>query len=316
MDRYAFYTYSFEPGIPQGDLYQEDQSSFFVLSDKKCRERFEILFGRRGVVFPIKKKDYPCIVYAHGDGIVLLRLERPKNVPIYEKKQNGGDVADIARKPTPSTPYNYIIIDFREGRNMIAVSISSDAWRDPNTVANILRESINYHFDEMCQDIHIVLQPQLIHRDYVEYSRYLIKEKQRRVTKMTFYFTGGTINPEMEAIIKNDQYLSGLNNRRFKAKHVEVSYLDPDSASIVRKNSRTLEHFVTLVMSEPDKDNFRLHMTYDDGTTLNCGRESRFEYEMKDDVFMSIFGNVSMFPEQNIGAWLDQAKVKIEEECK
>lgn len=316
MEKYAFYTYSFEPGIPQGDLYQEDQSSFADLSDEKRRDKFELLFGKRGVEFRIKKKGYPCTVYAHGDGIVLLRLERPKNVPIYEKKQNGGIVADIDRKPMPSNPYNYIIIDFREGRNMIAVSISSDAWRDTNVVANMLRESINNCFDAMNQDIHVVLQPQLIHRDYVEYSRYLIKEKERRVTKMTFYFTGGTINPEMEAIIKNDQYLRGLNNRRFKAKHVEVSYLDPDSASIIRKNSRTLEHFVTLVMSEPDKDNFRLHMTYDDGTTLNCGKESRFEYQMKEEVFMSIFGNVSLFPEQNIGAWLDQAREIIEEECK
>ena len=288
------------------------------MSEDKRRKLFEFLFGKRGVLFPIKKKDYPCTVMSHDGGIVMLRLERPRNVTVYDKQEGpSGVVANITKKPMPSNPFNYVIIDFREGRNMIAISIEGDAWRDTDTVANLLRESVNHLFDEMCRDIHIALAPQTLNHDYVEYSRYLIKKRKRRVTKMTFYLTGGTINPEMEAIIKKDRYLSTLMNRRhFKERHLEVSYFDPDSQSIVRKNSKTLEHFVMLVLSEPGPDTFRLRMTYDDGTTLNCGREVKFEYAMDENVFASIFGNVSMFPEMNIGAWLDKARNIIEEECK
>ncbi len=318
MQSYSFYTYSFKPGIPQGGLFQGESSSFEDMSEDKRRKLFEFLFGGRGLQFTIKKKDYPCTVMAHDGGIVMLRLERPRNVTVYDKqKQANGAVANITKRPMPSNPFNYVIIDLREGRNMIAISIEGDAWRDTDTVANLLRESVNHHFDEMCKDIHIALTPQTFNHDYVEYSRYLIKKKKRRVTKMTFYLTGGTINPEVEAIIKKDRYLSGLmNRRRFKEKHLEVSYFDPDSPSIVRKNSNTLEHFVMLVLSEPRSDTFRLRMTYDDGTTLNCGHEVKFEYEMDENAFLSIFGNASMFPEMNIGAWLDKAKSIIEEECK
>lgn len=323
MERYSFYEYTFEPGISQDDLFQDKQLPFKDLSTDKCQRKFEFLFGGSGVEFKIQKANqqgadkYPCTILAHNEGIVLLRIERPRNVSVYVKQQQTkGVIAQIDKRHLPSNPYNYVIIDCRGGHNMIAISIENDAWRDTDSVANMLRESINYYFDSLKQDIHIVLKPQHINRDFVEYSRFLIKKKKRRVTKMTFYFTGGTINPEIEAIIKRDQYLSGLNNRCFKAKHCEVSYFDPDSASIVRHKSRTLEHFVMLVMSEPNSDKFRLRMTYDDGTTLNCGKKVKFEYDMKDDVFFSIFGNTSMFPEYNIGAWLDQAREIIEEECK
>ena len=312
--KYSFYTYDFEPGSSQGDLYDGNQP-FGEQSEKHRRSLFEFLFGKSGALFNIRNGDYPCTVMAHNDGIVMLRVERPRNVPLYikEELQQTGVIPRIDKEKRPSNPYNYVIVDFREGRNLVAISIDGDAWRDTNTVANMLRESVNAQFDALNRDMHIVLQPLMFNRDFVEYSRYLIKKKQRRVTKMTFYFTGGKINPEMEAIIKKDGYLSGLKNRSFKSRHTEISYIDPDSRAIARKNSSTLEHFVMLVMSEPDSDAFRLRITYDDGTTLNCGKQNKFEYEMPEDVFDSIFGFGSMFPEQNIGAWLDRAKEAVEE---
>lgn len=314
MQKYSFYTYEFEPGSPQNDLYDENRP-FVEQSEKYRRDLFEFLFGNSSALFKIKNDDYPCMVMTHNDGIVMLRVERPRNIPLYikEKLQQKGVIPRIDKQTRESNPFNYIIIDFREGRNLIAISIDGDAWRDTNTVANMFRESVNKKFDALNQDMHIVLQPLMFNRDFVEYSRYLIKKKQRRVTKMTFYFTGGKINPEMEAIIKKDNYLKGLKNRCFKSQHTEISYIDPDSLAIARKNSNTLEHFVMLVMSEPDSDAFRLRMSYDDGTTLNCGKQNKFEYEMPVEVFESILGYDFLFPEQKIGAWLDRAREAVEE---
>ncbi len=321
MTRYAFYTYDFGPGTAQLNAFDGKRVPFSQLSVGNCQQRLDFQFGKNGEEFRIQRsrKDdadpYPCTVMAHIAGITLLRIEKPKNVKIFKKQEaSKGNIASITKKWETSSPFNYVIIDCREGHNLIAISIDSDAWSNTDTVGNMLQESINHQFELMALDISIGLTPQYLCRDFVEYSRFLIKKKKRRVTKMTFFFSGGTIDPQIEAIIRKDRYLSGLNNRNFNSKHTEVSYIDPDSASIIRKNSQTLEHFVTLVMSNPNSDAFRLRMTYDDGTTLNCGKRVRIEYEMSDQTFMSLLGYGSLFKEEQIGNWLDDVVRLIEEE--
>lgn len=319
MKKFVFYTYDFKPGSGQKDCFQGNEQP--ELTEEQKQEWFERLFGAERTTFIVKQNnrggadEFPCYVMSHRKGIVLLRLEHKKIVNLYVKQPAvGNNLPRIDREPRSSHPYIYVIIDLRPERKLIAISIDTDAWSNTDTVGNLLRESINRQLEELSLGFNIELKAVKLHRDFVEYSRYLIKTKRRRVTKMTFYFSGGTINPELEEIIKKDQYLSGLNNRRFKAPHCEISYIDPDSASIVRKNSRTLEHFVTLVMSDPQSEAFRLRMTYDDGTTLFCGKDTRFEYDMNDDTFMSMMGEGTFFPEYDIFAWLDEVVTKIEEE--
>lgn len=321
MEKYAFYTYTFVKGSTQQDLFQPGQPAFENMTLDGCRSLTDNLMGRNGDEFVIqrhKKYDgetYPCTVMAHTDGITLLRIERPKKVPIYEKSQvSDGGIANIVKRPMPSNPYNYVIIDCRAGHNLIAISMDSDAWNNTDTVGNMLQTSINRQLDLLSRGFNIRLTPQYLQRNFVEYSRFLIKKKKRRVSKMTFFFTGGSINPEIEAIIKSDSYLRALESKRFKAKHCEVSYIDPDSASLIRKNSSVLEHFVALVMSQPKGDAYRLSMTYDDGTTLNCGKSARFIYQMSDSTFLTFWNYGTLFDSTGVGGWLDHVVALMEEE--
>lgn len=320
MDKYAMFTYRFTRPSQKDLIFEGDASGEEDLSDETRRKRLDALFGEENTEFRVYKTNksdadnYPCTVLFHTDRIVLLRLVNPKYVPYYKvKPTTDGRISDIDKTKILSSPYIYIVIDCREGREAIAMSINNDAWRDLERVAAFVQESINNKLDLLKLGFNVVLIPQKIHRDFIDYSRELIKKRKLSVTKMTFYFTGGTINPELEAIIKGDGYLSTLLNK-YVSKHCEVSYSNPETRDLLDGRSRTLEHIVTLVCSDPLSEAFRLRISYDDGTTLVCGKALRMVYEMDEMTFESMRGFRSLFPEQEIGAWLDCVMDNIKEE--
>lgn len=320
MDKYAMFTYDFLPNPQTSMVFEGDEPVPDRLTDDYCREHFNMLFGDEGTTFNVRKKNssdadnYPCTVLGHYGRIVLLRLINPKYVPLYKQLSSSTNgVPDIKKTKEATFPFINIVIDCREDRNAIAMSINNDAWRDIDKVAAFFQESINSMLEMLSQGFKVRLIPQKIHRDFIEYSRELIKKRNLLVTKMTFFFSGGTINPELEAIIKQDGYLRTLLEK-YTARHCEVSYSNPEVRNLLDGRSRTLEHIVELVCSDPLSEAFRLRITYDDGTTLICGKASRLSYDMDYMAFESMRGFGSLFPEQEMGGWFDSVKKKMEEE--
>lgn len=320
MDKYAMYTYEITSPAQKDLPFEEDARVEENSKEEHKRQCLDKLFGENNTDFRMRKlgksdADYfPCTVLGHYERIVLLRLVNTKYVPYYKERQtaNGG-AAEIDKTKILSSPYIYIVIDCREGRNAIAISINNDAWRDVDKVGALLQENINAKLNALSWSFNVELTPQKIHRDFIDYSRELIKKRKLSVTKMTFFFSSGTINPELEAIIKKDGYIKNVLEK-YTSKHCEVSYTAPEARDLLDGRSRTLEHIVMLVCSDPLSEAFRLRISYDDGTTLVCGKALRMVYEMDDMTFESMRGFGTLFPEQEMGAWLDCVMQNIEEE--
>ncbi len=322
MDKYAIYTYYFADAPVEGDWTKGGEVNRPESSDYHRRAMFDHLFGRQNTTFPMKKynkndaDDYPCTVLAHPERFVLLRIERPKTEKIFEKRESQrGEAARIDERYLPSFPYIYVIIDFREGcSRKMAISVDSSAWRSTDKVAELVRENVNRALESLSVGFVIKVKPELMQFDFVSHSRNLIKKKRLGVDQMTIYFTRGMINPKVEEIIKEDPFIKRLMRSMYNAQHGKLILYEPDSREILASKARTFEHLVTLVASDPISEPFRLKMSYSDGSTYSCGKDIRMEFRMDAMAFGAMFGEGSLFPEHEIGAWFDGVEKQIEEQ--
>lgn len=322
MDKYAIYTYSFTDAPVQGDWTNGNEVTRPDSSDEHRRAMLDQLFGRQNTLFAMKKQnkhdadDYPCTVLAHPERFVLLRIERPKTEKIFEKHESQrGEAARIDERFLPSFPYIYVIIDCREGCGCkIAISIDSSAWRSTDKVADLVQENVNRQLESLSRGFGIKVEPELMQLDFVSHSRRLIKKQRLGVNRMTIYFTRGMINPKVEDIVSSDPFIKRLFRSMYNAQHGQLTLYDPDTHEILAQKARTLEHLVKLVGSDPVSEPFRLKMSYSDGSTYSCGKDIRMEFRMDEMAFMAMFGEGSLFPEHEIGAWFDGVTKQIEEQ--
>lgn len=322
MDKYAIYTYCFKDAPVEGDLTLGNIVTRPDSSNNHRRAMLDQLFGRQNTTFIIKKynksdaDDFPCTVLAHFNRFVLLRIERPKTEKIFEKHESQqGEAARINERLLPSFPYIYVIIDCREGcGNKVAISIDSSVWRSTDKVAELVQANVNRLLDSLSRGFRIILEPELMQLDFVSHSRNLVKKKRLSVDKMTIYFTRGMINPKVEEIIKEDPFIKRWMRSMYSAPHGQLTLFEPNSQEIFANKARTLEHIVALVASDPVSEPFRLKMTYSDGSTYSCGKDIRMEFRMDETAFMSLFGQGSLFPEHEMGAWFDSVTKQIEEQ--
>jgi hypothetical protein len=321
MDKYAIFSCSFfEVPIEKDWTKTEDIQPNF--SDENCRMRLDKLFGDKKSIFDVRQLNkhdadkLPCTVLAHPDCFVLLRLEHPKEEKIFDKRESkNGDIDLIEERHIPSFPYIYIIIDCRQKVGCkIAFSIDSNAWRSLDKVAAVFQESVNRQLRGLSWGFGIKISPITMQIDFVSHSRRLIKKENLRVDKMTIYFSNGTINPEIEEIVKNDSFIKGLMQRMYNAPHGELTLYGPEGSKIINAKSKVFQHLVTLVGSDPVAQPFRLSMSYSDGSVYKCGKDVRMEFWMSDNTFMSLLGMGTLFPQDEIGAWFDEVTRKIEKQ--
>lgn len=315
MDKYALYSFHFVDALREGQQPSEEEQRKVVLNN---------LFGEKAGSFGMRRTDghgkvstYPCTVMSRSKLFVLLRLEKPKQLKVYEKGEKvPGEITPIDEKPVMSNPYIYIIFDFRSGcKCRIAIRINSSPWRDSDKVGEIIEESINSRLELQSEaDFRIRIKPEILQVNFIEHSRKLIKKDKLRVTKFTLFLSRGSINPRMENIIKQDDFLKNLRDNMLKAKSAELKLDNPDSNAIADEKTQLLEHLVELISSEPDnpKDPFRLKMSYSDGSTYTCGKDVRMEFPMDEVQFVSLLGNKNVQKEYRIDTWFDDVNKKIE----
>lgn len=320
---FAIFTYELNPAPIQGDMFDENPVQVTDNSKEGLRKRFEFLFGNKNNVLNLQKYDkadsdtFPCTVMYHENNIILLRIEKPKNLNFWEKTESPtGEAATIEKKKLISSPFVFVVVDCRREHNQIAIEVESSVWRNLEPLKNLLAQNFNRLMQKNSFGVTIEITPETLAIDFVEHSRKLIKKKKIAITKMTLYFSRGLINPKVEEIIKNDKYLSNLERTMFEAQHAEMTYTNPNGAKIARKNNGLLEHIVTLVGSAPDS--FRMSISYENGTTYVCGKSTRMEFQMIDDLLYSMLGAGNyMFPGQEIGVWFDDValEIKKQKEC-
>lgn len=321
MDNYAIYSYRFVDVPVEGDVFRPDDSDPPADNDDRRRKRLDFLFGKKNTEFAMMKYNksdadtLPCTVLAHPDHFVLLRMENPKELKYFKKQESQhGEIARIDERRIPSNPYIYVIFDFREGcGDKVAISINSSAWRSCDKVAELIQDNVNRLLQNFSFGFAIVLQPEMMPIDFVSHSRYLVKKKKLSVTKVTFYFTRGKINSEIDEIINSDNFIKGLLQRMYNAQHGELILYGPEGQRIVHGNSKVLSHIVALAGSEPASEPFRFSMSYSDGSTYKCGKDIRMEFRMDEVAFFEMMGIGSLFPEHTIESWFNHVSNEIAE---
>lgn len=276
------------------------------------------LFGNRKTDVRIQRvkrnldaDKYPCTVLAHNDRVVWLRLENEKAVSIYVKsQQNPTDIDAIKKEFWTSNPYSFIFIDCREGRKLIAIKKDTDAWRNTDTIANLLEVSLNAMMEALNYAFRIRIKPETMPRDFMGYNRKLIKKDKRKVKKMVIKFKSGTIDPEVEAKIRRSPILNRLLKEMWLAPSGELILNNPEGNRIVDKRLVDVQRIIELILCLGSHSGFGLSLSYDDGLEVSCGEEVRISYFMETSTLQMLFDESlgsDLFGEYEINKWLNRA---------
>lgn len=315
MKHYSIYRYDFADAEPDPLFPVEDP----VTDEEKRRELMLACFGERGTAFALKnprnsEEVFPCVVMLNQDGIVMLHLERPKQVDIWKKDTNASGVfPKIDKKKEPSNPFCYMFLDCRKGHNMIAIEMNSSAWRKTDQVQVLLAFNLNILFNNQQYGFNVRIAPETYSFDYLEHQRKLIKVEKWRVKRMTIHFKRGTIEPEIEAKVKHHRFIKMLFDYMFNSSTTNIGLDNPNVSNLIRKGSKLGEYFAMLIGSEQD-DSFGVTLTYDNHRSYEWGDDIRIDFGMKDEVLNSVFGEGSLFPLPTVGKWFDGIKKEIESE--
>ncbi len=282
---YAIYSYKFVETNEEGDWTQGEQVT--VTDLEAAQDWFYRLFGKTQTLFHVQKgegestKKYTCEVYGNDHRIVALRLLNIKEQSYWKLVKNPNDpMGELIKDFYESTPCTYVIIDCRRGQNMIAVKVETDAWRNTDTVCELMEKSINHHLESYGRGFRIKLYTKLQNQDFLDYSSRRIKKDGRTIKKMTIRFRTGQLNPVIEALVKNSKYLKGLFERinKYEGASGELTLNKPMGAKLIDRRRHDIETMIALITSDPQ--GYGMDWTFDDNVTLRYGKDSIFETPM------------------------------------
>ena len=287
---YAIYTYKPVKHNDEGDVFRDGQTKEFDLD--KAQNLLNALFGKKGTLFRVQKEDgkeYTCDVYGNDSRIVALRLFNMKDEHYWEKVQSAQDpMGTVEKKYQLSTPCTYVIIDCRPGRNILAVKVETEAWRNTDTIRDLMEESINQHLKSLSSGFRVQLYTKMETRNAFEYSKRRIKKEGRTIKSMKIHFKTGKLNPVIESIVKTSTFLKGLFNVINKyALSGDIKLDKPIGEKVIDKRRRDIENIITLIISDPK--GYGLDITFDDDVTLHCGKDSRAELPMEPEGALELF---------------------------
>ena len=291
---YAIYSYQLVKTNDEGDWTQgvEVQATDMAAA----QDWFYKLFGKIRTLFPVQKgegdtaKKYTCEVYGNDHRIVALRLLNIKEQSYWKLVENPNDpMGKLVKELLESTPCTYVIIDCRKGHNIIAVKVETDAWRNTDTVCELLENSINQHLKSLGRGFRIKLYTKLENHDFLNYSSRRIKKEGRALKKMTIRFRTGQLNPEIEAMVKNSPYLKGLFDRinKYEGASGELTLNQPMGAKLLDRRRHDIENFIALIASDPK--GYSMDWTFDDNVMLRYGKDSIYELLMDPEGSLELF---------------------------
>lgn len=294
MDNYyAIYTYKFIEYEEESDLFLDGQSKEADMDS--AQDTFYGLFKPINNLFHVQKeegdtvKKYTCEVFGNDSRIVALRLFNMKEEHYWEIVANPHDpMGTVVRNSLTSTPCTFVIIDCRIGKNILAVKVETEAWRNPDSVRDLMEESINHYLESISCGFRVKLYTKMESRDFFQYSKQRIKKEGRTVKQMTIRFKTGKLNPEIEAVVANSDYLKRLFNIIDKyALSGEMTLNQPIGPKLIDKRRHDIENLIALIVSDPN--GYGLDMTFDDKVTLHCGKDVRAELPMEPEGALELF---------------------------
>ncbi len=213
MDKYAIYTYELSRGrITEGNII--DGPQVVTPGMEHAYENFERIFGDRNNKLALFYKNqkgeetsFPCYVRAHDLGVVLLRIDRLKNVYTYDKEW-AGPIPDIKKKPHESYPNCHIVIDNREGCHQIAIEIEPAAWRDNRKVRDILQAGLNEELKRF--GLVITINAKTMPEDYWQLTQRKRKIEHQTLKKLTIGFDTSKITSQAQQIINKTMRIKSL----------------------------------------------------------------------------------------------------------
>lgn len=318
MDIYALYTYDYCP-------VEAVQYDFFIPQDTKIdmstKDKnfwLDHLFGDRNTDVKIQRiskrkkvaDKFPCKVLAHGSGrVVWLRLENEKIRHMWLKHESSmphePDV--ISKENVAENPFSHIFLDFREGKNLIAIMKENDAWRNTDVAAKLLQDSLNMLMQGNGYGFGIKIKPVTVTKDFWDYNRKLILKDKLKVRKMTIYFSSGTIDPRVLEYINHTPILKRLLKEMWEAKRGKLELENPLGPSIVNQRKRDLKNIIEMLGSNLTSEAFGLSLAYENGEEIVCGKDVRLMFPMDADTFSMLFSK-NIFGEYDINKWLDRAE--------
>ena len=291
---YAIYSYRFVRHYDEADWTQGEQAT--VTDMDAAQDWFYRLFGPKQTLFHVQKgegengKKYTCEVYGNDHRIVALRLLNIKEQSYWKLVNNPNDpMGELIRDFYESTPCTYVIIDCRKGKNTIAVKVETEAWRNTDTVCELMEKSINRQLESYGRGFRIKLYTKMQNHDFLNYSSRRIKKDGRTLKKMTIRFRTGQLNPVIEALVKNSPYLKGLFDRinKYDGASGELTLNQPMGSKLIDRRRHDIEKFIALIASDPK--GYSMDWTFDDNVTLHYGKDSIFQPPMNPKSSLELF---------------------------
>lgn len=291
---YAIYSYKFVETNDEGDWTQGEQVTTIDLD--AAQDRFYHLFGPTQTLFRVQKdesdgaKKYTCEVYGNDHRIVALRLLNIKEQSYWKLVKNPNDpMGELIKDFYESTPCTYVIIDCRKGQNTIAVKVETEAWRNTDTVCELMEKSINRHLESYGRGFRIKLYTKLESHDFLNYSSKRIKKDGRTIKKMTIRFRTGELNPIIEGLVKSSPYLKGLFERinKYEGASGELTLNKPMGSKLIDRRRHDIETMISLIASDPQ--GYGMDWTFDDNVTLHYGKDSIYQPPMDPEGSLELF---------------------------
>lgn len=316
--RFAIYYYDFVDETMEDTVFASAPPQHAPIPNEERQSYLNPLFGKEGDAFVLKglKKgdaDYPCVVLLNQDGIVMLHLERPKDLDVWKKQKTlPGEFPKIEKGTEPSYPFCYVFIDCREGHNKIAIEISSSAWRKTDEVKTLLQTNLNMLFNNQALGFNIIIKPETYSFDFLEQGRWHMNTNKRRVKWMTIHWNRGLIDPKVEATIIHSHFFKSLFSL-FSSIEGDVTLKSPDVSGLLRKKAKLAEFFTMLIGSE-QSDAFGVKWMLDNNRSYEWGEDIRIDFPMEDEILDSVFGKDTLFPIPKVAMWFNDREKDIEEE--
>lgn len=293
-NNYAIYAYKLVKTNDEGNWTQGER--VIAVDMTAAQDMFYQLFGKTRTLFPIQKsegegsKKYTCEVYGNDHRIVALRLFNIKAQGYWKLVEKPNDpMGELVKDFLDSTPCTYVIIDCRKGQSTIAVKVETEAWRNTDTVCELLEKSINCYLESLGRGFRIKLYTKLESHEFLNYSNRRIKKEGRTIKKMTIRFRTGQLNPIIEALVKNSKFLKGLFDRidKYDGASGELTLNQPMGTKLIDRRRHDIENFITLIASDPK--GYSMDWTFDDNVTLHYGKDSIFQPPMDPEGSLELF---------------------------
>lgn len=318
MKRFAIYNYGYVDDKHEGTLLAYAEPSRPPVPAAERQSYLSPLFGKEGDEFALRglKKgdpDYPCVVLSNQDGIVMLHLEHPKVLDVWEKDTTRpSKFPKIDKKPVASNPFCYVFIDCREGHNKIAIELNSSAWRKTDGVKTLLQTNMNMLFNNQDLGFNIIIKPETYSFDFLEQGRWHMYKNNRTVKWMTIHWNRGLIDPKVEAIVKHSHFFKSIFGL-FSSMEGDVTLKNPNVSSLLRKKAKLAELFTMLIGSE-QSDAFGVKWMLSNHRSYEWGEDIRIDFPMEDEILDSVFGKDMLFPIPKVAKWFNRVEKDIEEE--